>query len=233
MGSHPLFQEVRPSWHSAVVMASHVAFLLSLRTALRQRQFPEFAALLLSLAISLGYHLCDENVKCSLEFDIVKWHALDVWSTFFFICFVVGVRALGLSSRAARGALRGVYLLLVTAFVVIDRGSVAMAGGLLALVTMSLVVRYLLFPLQRGSPQYLLMGLGTFSVSLGCFVVANTPMVGPVTWTSHAGELKPMHLPDTAVYWAFHSVWHFASAVSAHCLLKFTHTGSTNRRSKR
>ena len=229
-GPH-LFQLTRPSFHSYVVLASHVSYALSFRTALRTAQYLELASLALSLAISVGYHICDENLACGLGLDIQRWHALDVWSTFFLICFVLGVRAMNFASTAVRTIVRTTYLILVTVFVIIDRGNLALFGALLASVAVGLVLRSVLGGGIGGEPKYLVYGLAVFACSLGCFVLANTPIIGPRTWQPETGKLKPMDVPDTAVYWLFHSVWHFASAISAHFLLQFN-TGPKKRPSR-
>ena len=227
-----LFQLSRPSGHSYVLLASHVAYAVGFRTAIRTGQYLELASLLVSLCISVGYHVCDENLYCSLGLDIQKWHALDIWSTFFLICFVIGVRAMDFASATVRAAVRVVYLLLITTFVVIDRGNLALFGLLLASVAVLLVVRHVAGYAHSGNRHLLAMGLGVFAVSLGCFVLANTPVIGPVTWPG-GGQLKPMDVPDTAVYWAFHSVWHFASAVAANMLLLYNAPSPSNSKARR
>jgi hypothetical protein len=230
MQAQPLFQLSRPSPHSYVVLLSHASYALTLRTAVRHRQYLELCSLALSLAISVGYHICDENVHCGLGLDVVRWHALDVWSTFFLICFVIGVRAMNFATKGARVVVRCVYLFLITLFVFLDRGSAVLFGALLASVAIGLVCRHLIAGAVGGDATYLALGLGVFACSLGCFVIANTPIIGPVTWDGLPGTLKPMDVPDTAVYWAFHSVWHFASALSAHFLLVFNAPKHRQRR---
>jgi hypothetical protein len=224
-------QLVRPSGHSLVILASHVSFLLCLATAVRRRQLLEAASLALSATISFCYHLCDENIACPLGWSVFAWHALDVWSTFFLVCFVLGVLVLDFDTRRARVLARAAYFALVSGCVWYDRGSMLLFGGLLASVAAAVLFRY---GVQRHHQQRhqrrarrfhirkLVTGLAIFGVSLGCFVVANTPVVGPVTYdAARDGAVKRMDVPDTAVYWFFHAVWHFASAISAHFILQF------------
>ena len=231
MADSDWYQLTRPSWpHSHVILASHTAFALCLYTAVVHGHALEAAGLTLSAAISVAYHICDENFACAFGWPIATWHALDVWATFFLVCFVLGVMVLDLPSRKARFAARAAYAALVTSFVWYDRGSMLLFGGLLLSVAVAVFFRYAVqrrhlawgAAKRRARLRYLITGLAIFSLSLGCFVVANTSVIGPVTYdAARDGPVKPMAVPDTAVYYLFHSVWHACSALSAHCIVKF------------
>ena len=225
-----IFQHQRPSLHSYVILASHASFIVCIAEALRRRLVVESVSLLLSAFISIFYHLCDENLHCAFGMDIYGWHAADVWSTFFLICFVLGVMILNIRDAFGRNALRMAYLAAVTLFVWIDAGNMLLLGSLLVVVATSVVLRFTWWPLEDKLShakrvernKFLAVGLGTFALALGCFVVANTPVVGPVTYNASIhGPQKPMDVPDTAVYWVFHSVWHFLSAVSGYFIIKY------------
>ena len=222
-----LHQEVRPSGHSAVIMASHVGFLLSIGIAFKARRLVEAMSLSLSALISLHYHVCDENLWCPYGLDVTIWHALDVWSTFFLICFIFGVMVLDLPNPKHRFILRTVYFVSVTGSVWYDKGSMMLFGGLLASVALLIVARYALAkPSNRQRKKKslgdLVVGLIVFVIALGCFVLANTPIVGHTRYDPKVdGPLKPMDVPDTSVYWVFHSIWHFSSAISSFFVLRF------------
>lgn len=219
-------QFVRPSGHSYVILLSHVSFLLCITAAVRKRLLMESVSLLFSGVISICYHVCDENFGCWLNLNIFQWHAADVWSTFFLTCFVLGVIVLDIEDRKMRFVLRFVYFVLVTGFVWYDPGSVLLLGGLLFVTAVLVFFRYAVQRHHKASRKSrkdvrrLVIGLAVFAVSLGCFILANTPIVGYQLHDPRAG-LKPMDVPDTTVYWFFHSIWHFASAIAAYQMVLF------------
>jgi hypothetical protein len=226
----------RPSYHSYVLLLSHVSFLLSIVAAFRRRLVLESFSLVLSGLISVGYHVCDENLYCAFGWSIYQWHAMDVWSTFFLICFVLCVMVLDIRARRTKYIVRAAYFAVVTGAVWYDRSSLMIFSGLLGSVAFLVVFRY---GVQRhyavrqsmqqrsgyrgpvgGGVENLVIGLAVFCCSLACFVLANTPIVGRLLHDSRDGP-KPMDVPDTTVYWAFHSVWHFSSALSAYLIIRF------------
>lgn len=225
-----IFQLQRPSAHSYIILASHASFIFCIREAIRRRLFVESMSLLLSATISMFYHLCDENFHCAFGIDIYGWHAADVWSTFFLICFVLGVMVLNINNKLWRTILRMAYLTAITVFVWTDPGNMVLLGSLLVVVATTVTLKFSLFPdkcnlsssRRQERNQFLAVGLGTFALALGCFVVANTPIVGPITYSADIhGPRKPMDVPDTAVYWVFHSIWHFLSAVSGYFIIRY------------
>jgi hypothetical protein len=225
-----LHQHVRPSPHSLAVLASHLAFAKTIHIAWKSHRVVESLSLALSCLISLHYHLCDENLWCPYGFDVYFWHAMDVWSTFFLICFVFGVMVLDLKKKKHQFILRVAYFIAVTASVAIDRSSMLLFGSLLGSVGLLVVVRLLsecgwfrARSSTKDSPSKslsdLALGVGAFTVALGCFMVANTPVIGYVRYDR--SKPKPMDVPDTSVYWFFHSCWHLISSLSAYLILRF------------
>ena len=234
-------QDARPSGHSYVIMASHVSFIAAIFTAFRYGKLVEGFGLALSCVISLHYHLCDENLHCPYGIGIEGWHALDVWSTFFLVCFIFAVMVLDLKSKKAKFIVRVVYFIAVTGSVMYDKSSMVLFGGLLAsvglLITLK-VFKQVYFTSSNNARRAttgstttapvkdLVAGLTIFAISLGCFVLANTPgALGIGGYTRYDpkrdGPLKPMDMPDTSTYWLFHSIWHFASAISALFILRY------------
>lgn len=92
-------------------------------------------------------------------------------------------------------------------------------GGSIAAHASNVVVVRKKFVLRR-----LIAGVIIFGVALACFMVANAPIHAAVMTYDAAryppGTLKPMDVPDTAIYWLVHSVWHVASAFAAFFVLR-------------
>ncbi len=249
-----LLQYVRPTWHSGVIMTSHLLFAVTIATALRRRMLLEALAMLASVVISLQYHICDENIVCPFGWSIVTWHALDVWATFFLISAVLGVLIIDPASRTVRVAMQLGFTLWVSVAVWYDRSSTIALGAILATVFASIGYRYLIqrhhlsFAVKsdqhagarsasEGSSssrcrprrkvfvvRRLVIGVVIFCLALACFMVANAPISDAVRTYDPSrfapGALKPMDVPDTAVYWFVHSIWHVASAISAFFVLR-------------
>jgi hypothetical protein len=228
----------RPSYHSAAVLASHAVYSVTVWSAWCLRRPLEFVSLVVSATVSLLYHVCDENIGCAFGWDIAVWHALDVWSTYFLICFVLGVTMLRIQDRKRRFAVRALYFILVTCTVAYDRSSMILSGALLLSISAWIVVRNRTLlrstmpwdgmattPQRRENfavdrRRSLILSLVCLTISLGFFVTANTPIVGRRLHDPLAGP-KPMHVPDTTLYWFFHALWHVGSGISVLLVLRF------------
>ena len=217
----------RPSAvHSFVILASHVFFLPGVYQAWRLRFPVELVSLCLVTAVSLLYHTCDENLFCAFDMSITQWHATDVWVTFLLICFLLGVMALDLKTWVA-AALRCVYFVWVSAVVLFDATSLFHRALLILSVTALIIWRYGMQKHHKHTSldvASLVQAWVIFGVAQVAFFLAITPIVGR---RLHADATpKPIALPDTTVYWLFHSLWHLFAAVSVLKGLAFKASGA-------
>lgn len=64
---------MKPSGHSAFVIASNAFILLPLRIVVGSQQWFEAGALLVSMAASVLYHICDEGLPCILPLEALHY----------------------------------------------------------------------------------------------------------------------------------------------------------------
>eukprot|EP01062_Namystynia_karyoxenos_P063278 TRINITY_DN5608_c0_g1_i1.p1 TRINITY_DN5608_c0_g1~~TRINITY_DN5608_c0_g1_i1.p1 ORF type:complete len:219 (+),score=59.12 TRINITY_DN5608_c0_g1_i1:70-726(+) len=210
-----LAQRGRPSWHSGALLASNAAFAAGACAALRSGHVLEGAALAAVAAVSTLYHLCDENVTCVGGLDILGWHAVDVWVTFAVVNAVFAVTLLRVRRRGRRRLLRAAQLALVTAGIGYDRFNPLVSAGLYAAAVVPVLAR-------AGARRVALrQGMLLLAAAAGCFISANAaPGPGGERLRSGPEGVAFPHLPETTLYWLWHSLWHLAVVAAALALLR-------------
>eukprot|EP00759_Apiculatamorpha_spiralis_P006760 PhF_6_TR14002/c0_g1_i1/m.22451 len=212
-------QLARPSWHSYVMVCSHFSFWVPVRTCYVRGLILEAISLAISFVISILYHACDEGLYCAANLNLETWHFIDVWCTFFLVCFVLGVYFLQLPGKWS-SLLRIVWFVVITLAVSYDRFSLPLMGSLFVTPAILLALRYA-HPHGRKAfvvhfePFPFLVGMSVFGVALIVFVSAGEEVAG-ARKLHDVSKPKPANVPDTTLYWMYHGLWHVLCMISTH-----------------
>eukprot|EP01062_Namystynia_karyoxenos_P063279 TRINITY_DN5608_c0_g1_i2.p1 TRINITY_DN5608_c0_g1~~TRINITY_DN5608_c0_g1_i2.p1 ORF type:complete len:230 (+),score=42.54 TRINITY_DN5608_c0_g1_i2:70-759(+) len=221
-----LAQRGRPSWHSGALLASNAAFAAGACAALRSGHVlrrechrgrsaaacPAPAAVRSAVRVERKYL---QLTLCVGGLDILGWHAVDVWVTFAVVNAVFAVTLLRVRRRGRRRLLRAAQLALVTAGIGYDRFNPLVSAGLYAAAVVPVLAR-------AGARRVALrQGMLLLAAAAGCFISANAaPGPGGERLRSGPEGVAFPHLPETTLYWLWHSLWHLAVVAAALALLR-------------
>ena len=217
-----LHQQARPSLHSYAMLLSHLSFFIPIVTCYRRSLLLETISLATAFFISTLYHACDEGLHCAGNLNLHAWHFVDVWATFLIVCFVLGVYFLQLPPRWA-GALRVIYFIVITGAVSYDRFLFPLMASLFVTPLVLLLVRYghtngrVAFAMNFEAKPFAI-GITLFGLALVVFVIAGEEVAG-ARKLHDLSKPKPSDVPDTTLYWAYHSLWHVLCMVSTHFIM--------------
>ena len=211
-GSFQIMEQfTRPSWHSTVLLLSHCVFILPVVVGFLKDRIIEGLSIIIAICVSFSYHLCDENYYC-LNGNIYQWHTGDVWMTFCLVTGVYGVSILRIERPEIRILARIGYFMLSTICVIYDQSSTQL--GLLLYAT--IIIPIICYRKQVLRSWYSKMGLVSFAVAITTFICANN--FGQSLRTGKEALTRP-DVPETTLYWFFHSLWHLFIAISATCII--------------